>query len=162
MRWPSAKTHQWRRNDAIRETISPLWDQSAALRCMRKLIFSPNKACASRISVYCTRCAMDENLQLLVARQWNRDYWSVSLAADTRRHGETRRRLHPMNCIFDQLSRISFPFTRLIKLIRHGSCVTIPFHKKQFNMFSIFNNEICVWKKFKFCTRSIITFLSIN
>lgn len=147
--------------DTIRETISSLWDQSAALRCMRKLIFSPNKACASCISIYCTRCAMDENLQLLVARQWNRNYWSVSLA-DTRRHGETRHRLHPMNCIFDQLLRISFPFTRIIKLIRHGSCVTIPFHLKQFNIFSIFNNEICIGKKFKFYTRSIITFLPIN
>lgn len=59
-------------------------------------------------------------------------------------HGETRRRLLPMNCVFDQLSRISFPFTRLIKLIRHGSCVTIPFYLKQFNMFSIFNNKIYI------------------
>lgn len=34
---------------------------------------------------------------------------------------KTRRRLHPMNCVFHQLSRISFPFTLLIKLIRHGN-----------------------------------------
>lgn len=150
---PSTTTRRWCRNDGIRETISPLWDQSAALRCMRKLIFSPNKACASRISVYCTRCAMYENLQLLVARQWNRDYWSASL--DTRRHDETRCRLHPMNCVFHQLSRISFPFPRLIKLIRHGSCVTIPFYLKQFNMFSIFDNKIYIWKKFIFRARFI-------
>jgi len=108
------------------------------------------------------RCAMNENLQLLVARQWNCDYWSAFLVVDTRWYSEIRCRLHPMNCVFDQLSRISFSFTRLIKLIRRGSYVTIPFYLEQFNMFSIFNNNICILKKFKFCAHSVITFPPIN
>lgn len=122
----SVTIRRWHQNDGINEFRHY---GIKARRCvyMRKLIFSPNKACASRISVYCTRCAMGENLQLLVAWQWNRDYWFAFLAADTSRHNKTCHWLHPINCVFHQLSRISVPFIRLTKLVCH-TVVTIPWN----------------------------------
>lgn len=136
-----SKRRRWRGNDAIRKTILSLWDQSVTLRCMRKLIFSPNKACGSRISIYCARCAVDENLQLLVARQWNRDYWSASPAAGVRRLWRNSPSAVPNELRFWSIIENIFFFYATNKAYPSRQLRdAIPFYLKQFNMFSIFNN----------------------
>lgn len=70
---------------------------------MRKLIFSPNEACTSHISVYCLHERHERNLQLLVARQWNRDYRLSTFNGDcsrarARARGSARQRGELCTC----------------------------------------------------------------
>lgn len=67
-----------------RETISLLWDQSGVIRrYVVYITFSSNEVYKSY------KCLLPpshhgRNLQLLVARQWNHDYWFTSRVTDTR------------------------------------------------------------------------------